>query len=103
MHLGGSSPPPPPAPESLPHFPLVLIDDRPLLMVSGFVLGGDAEPITVHIQHFRATGTLRGKTLAPSQSLSSVLDQFQAIYKSAYDTPPSQHEITLIKMQLSGT
>ncbi|GCA91905.1 hypothetical protein [Microcystis aeruginosa] len=101
MHLGGSSPPPPPALESLPHFPLVLIDDRPLMMISGFVLGGAAESITVHIHHFRATGTLRGKALAPSQSPSSVLDQFQAIYKRAYGTPPSQHEIALIQAQLS--
>lgn len=103
MRLGGSSPLPPPTPESLPHFPLVLIDDRPLMMISGFVLGGDAEPIAVHIHHFRATGTLRGKALAPSQFPSSVLDQFQAIYKSTYDTPPSQHEIALIKAQLSST
>lgn len=103
MRLGGSSPPPPPALESLPHFPLVLIDDRPLMLVSGFVLGGDAEPITVHIHHFRATGVLREKALAPSQSPGSVLDQFQAIYKRAYGTPPSQHEIALIKAQLSNT
>ncbi|MBC8029980.1 MAG: hypothetical protein H7Z16_07700 [Pyrinomonadaceae bacterium] len=102
MRLGGSSPPPPLALESLPHFPLVLIDDRPLMMVSGFVLGGDAEPITMHIHHFRATGTLRGKALSPSQSPSSVLDQFQAIYKRAYGEPPSQHEAALIKAQLSN-
>jgi len=103
MRLGGSSPPPPPVPQSLPHFPLVLIDDRPLMMVSGFFLGGDAEPVTEHIHHFRATGTLRGKALDPSQSASSVLGQYQAIYKRAYGTLPSQHEIALIEGQLSGT
>lgn len=100
--LGGSSPPPPPDPKSLPQFPLVLIDDRPLLMVSGFVLGGLAESIIVHIHHFRKTGTLRGKALAPSQSPASVLHQFQETYKRAYGASPSQHEIAFIKDQLNG-
>ena len=100
LRLGATSPPPPAAPESLPHFPLVLIDDRPLLMISGFALGGDTEPVTAHIQHFRSTGTLRKKVLAPSQSPDSVLSQFQATYQRAYGKPPSQHEIAWIEAQL---
>lgn len=102
LRLGGSSPPPPPDSKSLPHFPLVLIDDRPLLMVSGFALGGDIEPVTTHLEHFRAVGTLRKKALAPSQSPAAVLEQFETIYRHAYDRPPAPHEVAFIEAQLSS-
>lgn len=99
--LGGSSPPPPLVPESLPHFPLVLIDDRPLLMISGYALGGDTEPVTHHIRHFRATGLLREKALTPSRSPGDVLGEFRTIYEHAYGRPPLQHELELIESQLN--
>jgi hypothetical protein len=99
MRLGGTSPPPPPAPEMLPHFPLVLIDDVPLLMISGYVLGGDVEPVAAHVRHFRATGTVRARPLAPSGSTASTLAQFQIIYQRAYGTPPSPPEMARIEAQ----
>jgi hypothetical protein len=102
LRLGGSSPPPPSDSKSLPHFPLVLIDDRPLLMVTGFALGGDTEPVSTHIEHFRAAGTLRKQPLAPSQSSAAVLEQFETLYRHAYGKPPSPHEIAFIEAQLGG-
>jgi hypothetical protein len=102
LRLGGSSPPPPADSKSLPHFPLVLIDDRPLLMVTGFALGGDIEPVAAHIQNFRAAGTLRKKALQPSQPPAAVLEQFETVYQHAYGRPPSPHEIAFIEAQLSG-
>jgi hypothetical protein len=102
MRLGRSLPAPPPNPTSLPHFPLVIIDDRPLMMISGFVLGGDTEPVAIHIRHFRANGILRRSALSPSQSGSMVADQFQAIYLSAYGIPAPQYETILINRQLNN-
>lgn len=102
LRLGASSPPPPPKPESLPLFPLVLIDDLPLMMVSGFALGGDTEPVAAHLAHYRANGNLRSRPLAPSGSKHGALDQYRAIYKRAYGTPPPQRELDFIEAQLSG-
>jgi len=101
MRLGGTSPPPPPAPESLPLFPLVLIDDVPLLIIAGYTLGGDAEPVTVHLRHFRETGHLRTQGLVPSESEDEMLDQFQAVYFRAYGGPPSPAVLARIESQSS--
>lgn len=102
MRLGGSAPPPPPTPQMLPHYPLVLVDDRPLLLISGYVLGGQAEPITEHIQYFRAHGTLRDQPLKPSEPPEKVLAEFQRLYQTAYGHAPPQHEMEWIKRQVGG-
>ena len=101
LRLGASSPAPPSSPRLLPLFPLVLIDDRPLMLVSGFALGGDAEPVIEHLRYFRITGTLRARPLAPSGSLNSVINQFRRLYQRAYGTSPSQRELAFIDAQLA--
>ena len=102
MRLGGAVPPPPSAPGLLPHYPLALVDDRPLLLISGYVLGGQAEPITEHIQYFRAHGTLRDQPLQPSEPLEKVLAEFRRLYQTAYGQVPPQHEMDLIERQVGG-
>ena len=49
LQLGDSTPCAPPQPQALPFFPLLLVDDRPLLLVAGYVLGGLAEPVRSHL------------------------------------------------------
>jgi hypothetical protein len=102
MRLGGTSLQAPLALRSLPHFPLVLIDDWPLMLVSGFTLGGDAEPVTEHLRYFRSDGTLRAKRLSPSHSERGVLDEFKMIYHRAYGTPPTNQMLALIEAQLAS-
>jgi hypothetical protein len=103
LRLGSSTPPPPVDPASLPHFPLVLIGDCPLLLVSGFALGGDGEPLTAHLRHFRANGTLRRNPLEPSGTADQLLSQFRLIFQRAYDRAPSSHETTFVEAQLAAT
>jgi hypothetical protein len=83
----------------LPHFPLVLIDDRPLLLISGYALGGDTEPVSAQVSHFRDVGKLRASLLKPSGSPETALEKFRAVYREAYGQPPSQQQIALIEEQ----
>jgi len=98
--LGGSMPAPPSDLRSLPLFPVVLIDDIPLMMVSGYELGGDAEPLSAHIGHFRATGHLRARPLEPKAPAGDLLDRFTALYQRAYGTAPSARELAFLQRQL---
>jgi hypothetical protein len=99
VRIGGSNPPPPKDPKSLPRFPILLIDDIPLMLVSGYALGGDPEPLAVHIQHFRDRGTLRAQPLKPSKS-KDALARYEATYRSAYGAGPSAREIAFVQGQL---
>jgi hypothetical protein len=101
LRLGGTSPPPPPALHSLPLFPLVLIDDIPLLIIPGFILAGDSESLSVQLRYYRSSGRVRARPLAPSKPRTWVVDQFETVYQHAYGTPPSASTLSLIDAQLS--
>lgn len=60
--------------EKFPRYPLVLEKDVPLLMISGFELGGFPEPAQPHIQHCRDHAELRADKLTPPKDLSTVVD-----------------------------
>jgi hypothetical protein len=100
LALGGTSPPPPPDPRALPLFPLMLVEDVPILMVSGFTLAGDAPPVSLHVRHFREHGTIRSRPLNPSKSTSAVLDGFRTAFLHAYGRSPSKDEEARVSAQL---
>lgn len=100
LRLGGSVPPPPADPTSLPLFPIALIGDIPLMLVSGYVLGGEPEPLAGHLAHFRAHGTIRTQPLRPVQPSPDVLVGYEQAYQKAYGKPPSPREVAFIQEQL---
>lgn len=101
LNLGGSVPPPPPDASAMPRFPIVLVDDVPLLLVSGYALGGDTEPVSTHVEFYREHGRLRGAPLTPPPTSDGLLERYEAEYTSAYGSPPSQREIEFVDAQLS--
>lgn len=100
LRLGGSVPPPPADPTSLPLFPIALIGDIPLMLVSGYVLGGEPEPLAAHLEHFRKEGAIRTQPLRPVQPSRDVLVGYEQAYQKAYGAPPSAREVALIQGQL---
>ena len=75
MAVGAPSPPPPnPAP---PLYPLVLVGDVPFKLVSGYMLGGEAEPPEMDVEAFAKVGTMRKAPLVPTNVLDA-LDAFAA-------------------------
>jgi hypothetical protein len=101
MLLGSSIPPPPSDRHALPLFPIALVDDVPLLVVTGYALGGVSEPVSAHVEQYRKHGQLRASPLHPSKPTSDVLDKYLALYKTAYGSAPPAPQLQHIKAQLA--
>jgi len=66
MLVGAPWPPEPSDRRLIPRFPIWLQDDIPILMVSGYRLAGQAEPVERHVEYFRQHGRIRAKPLVPT-------------------------------------
>ncbi len=103
LRLGGSMPGPPDRPSALPRFPIVLVDDLPLLLVSGYELGGDTEPVTVHVEHYRKHGTLRPGPLVPAPVRAAErMAKLEQLYRDAYGRELSAPEREHLQAQLAS-
>lgn len=60
---------------ALPRFPLVLIDDVPLLVITGYSLAGEGEDIEVHVRHCRKYGRVRQALLRPTDQPFALLSR----------------------------
>lgn len=99
MLLGASRPPPPAELGSIPRFPIALIDDAPILLVDGYTLRGLPQPVTDHVEHYRAHGRLRAAPLAPAAGVDR-LAGYEALYLAAYGSAPSDAERAFVRAQL---
>lgn len=105
MRIGMPSPPPPRDLRDLPRFPIVMVEDVPLLAVSGYLLGGLPEPVEAHLDHFRRTGVLRARPLQVPNSIKKSLEArllqgYLSRYRIAYETDPSDTELAFVRGQL---
>jgi hypothetical protein len=79
MHVGAPDLAPPADPLVLPAFPLVIVDEVPLLLVGGYMLGGLPEAPSAHLAWYRANGVLRRGPLRPTPAqVASVITRFEA-------------------------
>ena len=99
VRLGGSRPPPPPQPTVLPRFPIMIVDDVPLMLVVSYTLRGLPEPVTAHLDYYRSHGTLRSMPLTPMPGPNR-LATYENRYKAAYQAAPSPAERAFVKSQL---
>lgn len=93
--LGGPSVPPPSDRDLLPQYPIVVVDDVPLLAITGYTLSGFPQPVEQHIDYFRQCGSLRSDLLVPSTSSSRVEEDFERMWRRAY--PDGQHLTTVLE------
>ena len=99
MLLGGSRPSPPPSPSSLPRFPIMMVDDVPLMLVASYTLRGLPEPVTAHVEYYRKHGTLRATPLAPSAGPHRMA-AYERQYQAAYSAAPPLPERELVRVEL---
>lgn len=102
MHIGIPKIAAPRNPKALPYFPLIVVDDVPLLLVTTFILGGSPEVVETHLRHFRENGTLRAAPLAPQTFLSpsEILDDLIPLYRDAYGVEPASTQLRMLEQQV---
>lgn len=100
LRLGQSTPPPPDA-KTLPRFPMVVVQDIPFLAIRGYVVGGKAEPLDIHLTYYRTHGTLRAQPLTPPADLSGVREEFVRVWSDAYGEGQHLDILTLIDAQIA--
>lgn len=71
--FGAPFPPGPKDPHRLPRFPIALVDDIPLMLVSGYSLAGMATPMEEVVAFFRDNGELHPTLLAPTNAPLSAI------------------------------
>lgn len=99
LRIGSSDPLPPTDPGAVPRFPIVIVDDVPLLLVARYAASDVTEPISIHVAHYRASGTLRAKPMAPGDDADR-LAGVVAVYRAAYDVEPSDGVRAFVVEQL---
>jgi hypothetical protein len=101
MRIGGSHPEAPAAADALPRFPVVLVDDVPLMLVSGYMLGGEPESVSAHVEFYRAHGVIRTAPLAPTRTLAERWAELEMVYRGAYGVAPAGSEREHLHVQLA--
>jgi hypothetical protein len=96
MYVGAPSPAGPEDPKRLPRFPVLLLDDVPLLLVYGYTLAGKAEPVEVHVAYFRKNGRLRQNPLRPPENPLEVYEKFRRSFLWVYSDQPDSREGQLL-------
>lgn len=91
----------------VPRFPVLLIDDIPLLLVSGY-RGSGSDDAEAHLPYFRKFGTLRPKALVPPDAPLGILAKFDNmprwyVERSSHDVPHLRSIVMsqLLRMTLS--
>jgi hypothetical protein len=101
VRLGSPSIPPPPDPRKIPRFPIMMIRDIPLLIVSGYFLGGLPETVDVHAAYFRTHGIIRHNPLSPPQTMTGVENEFLEKWRDAYMDRYLPEVLETIKAQIA--
>ncbi|HEY4241456.1 MAG TPA: hypothetical protein VGM88_16660 [Kofleriaceae bacterium] len=96
MRIGAPVPPPPA--KALPSFPILMVDDVPLMLARGYTLAGLPEAVSSHVDYYRAHGTLRAAPLKPPAKLDRAT--VEAAYRAVYGAAPDDQERAHLNAQL---
>jgi hypothetical protein len=106
VRLGAPRPAAPDDLRTIPRFPIMLIEDIPLLMVTSYILGGLPEAVDSHLELFENSGLVRTELLEPAididndNDLDRIVASFAARYEAAYETRPHDIQLQTIRSQL---
>lgn len=102
MMVGGPSVAEPRNHKLLPLFPLVLLDDIPLNLVTGYMLAGQAQRVEDHIEYFQKNGEWSGHPLLPSDNPLGVLDMLEHSPQWIYPGKTGSNEYDYAKKFLAN-
>jgi hypothetical protein len=101
VELGEPTVAPPPVPDRLPRFPVVVVDDVPLLPLRGYTLSGFAQSVSEHLDFFQAHGAVRAAPLVPMQDLAALDEAFTRVWGAAYGGHPPREGLDVAREQLA--
>lgn len=102
VRLGQPSPPKPVNVAAAPRFPVLIIGDVPLLLISGFDRGGFTEPVESHVAFFRQHGTMRPRKLSPTDNPMLLVDQVLAEQGEIFEHPNQSWDRERAKAMLAN-
>lgn len=85
--FGGPNPPNARDPHLLPRFPIAMVDDIPMMLVSGYLLAGRATPMEDVVDFYRVHGRIRSKQLVPSNAPLAALEHLANSSQWPYADP----------------
>lgn len=95
---GASSPPPPRDRTAVPRFPIIVVDDVPLCIVSGYASVGPAESPEADLAVYKRRAILPKRLLVPPDNPLGIMKKCDTILELAFR--PSIDNRALIAMQL---
>jgi hypothetical protein len=99
LRLGGARLEPPAQASAVPRFPIMMVDDVPVMLIEGYTLGGLPEQLPTHIDYYRTQGKLRPAPLAPTPGDKRTA--FAQAFQQAYGTPPDAQQSAHVDAQLA--
>lgn len=95
MYVGEFMPRPQIDRRRIPHYPLALFNDIPLLLSFALEGGGRPQPVTEHLEYYSKNCSMRKSPLVPTINKSDVLTRFKStnqwIYRKDYYPGISDH------------
>jgi hypothetical protein len=101
VRIGQPSIPPPADPGKLPRFPIMMVQDIPFLVVSGYDLGGMPEPVDAHVTYFRDHGVLRDKLLSLPGSVAGLEQEILRQWRVAYGDTYAEEALRAMRPQIA--
>lgn len=93
----------PPANETeIPLFPIMIVDEVPLLIVQGYFLAGFPQSLEEHISFYSEKGTIRENSIKVIVPKNKIIEDFTESWEKSYKNSPSEKLINHIKNQLSN-
>lgn len=101
MYVGAPYPSEPKDAKQIPRFPILLQDDVPLLLVSGYMLAGIPQQPESHVKYFREKGQLRSKLLSPGDAPLGLFDALEKNKSIRYEKHDAQSGILIANQLLN--
>jgi hypothetical protein len=101
VQIGQPTIAPPTNRSDFPRYPIVIVQDVPLLVVNGYALGGLPENVQAHVDYYRLHGTLRSQPLDPASDVVAVKDEFMQQWRAVYGNTRTTEVQQTIDRQLS--
>jgi hypothetical protein len=73
----------------MPRYPILLLDDVPLVVITGYQIIGKPQSVREHLEYFRQLGTVRSRPLLPPKHPLRLFQKFHSEFPHFFGTDES--------------